>query len=221
VRLHSSCRLDLFDNSIDYVFTDPPFGGNIPYAEVNFINEAWLERFTDRREEIIVSKHQKKSLDNYQALMTKALVEIHRVLKKKGKATLVFHSSSAHVWNALQSSYQASGLAVERVSVLDKTQGSFKQVTTEGFVRGDPVLLLAKGTLKKAKERHCVWEVAARLRDEAHDHVDPEEKSAQRLYSRLVTFFLMQDQEVPVDASAFYRWLATRNSQEVDVGASA
>lgn len=220
VRQHSSCKLDLFDGSIDYVFTDPPFGGNIPYAEINFINEAWLDRFTNRQEEIIVSKHQEKSLDDYQALMTKALSEVHRVLKKSGKATLIFHSSSAQVWNALQSSYQASGLAIERANVLDKTQGSFKQVTTEGFVRGDPVLLLTKRTLKKAKKKHSVWEVAARLHDEAHVHVDPEEKSAQRLYSRLVTYFLMQDQDVPVDARAFYHWLATHRAQEVDVGAS-
>ena len=27
------------NNSIDFVFTDPPFGDFIPYAEVNQINE--------------------------------------------------------------------------------------------------------------------------------------------------------------------------------------
>ena len=36
VRQKSSCQIDMPDNSIDYVFTDPPFGGNIPYAEIKF-----------------------------------------------------------------------------------------------------------------------------------------------------------------------------------------
>jgi 16S rRNA G966 N2-methylase RsmD len=221
VRQQSSCKLDLPDNSIDYVFTDPPFGGNIPYAEVNFINEAWLDNFTDRTDEITVSKHQDKSLADYEGLMARALSEVHRVLKPNRKATLVFHSAAANVWNALQSAYQSANLAVERASVLDKTQGSFKQVTTEGAVRGDPVLLLTKSNTRRAKENHPVWEVATRLHEEANNTADPQEQCAQRLYSRLVNYFLTQDQQVPVDASAFYQWLATKRSHEVDSGVSA
>ena len=58
-----SCRhVDLPAQSVDYVFTDPPFGGNIPYAELSFLNEAWLNRYTDRTEEAIVSDDQKKSV---------------------------------------------------------------------------------------------------------------------------------------------------------------
>ena len=33
VRQGSSCSVDLPSSSIDYAFTDPPFGGNIPYSE--------------------------------------------------------------------------------------------------------------------------------------------------------------------------------------------
>jgi 16S rRNA G966 N2-methylase RsmD len=28
--------------SVDYIFTDPPFGGNLMYSELNFIWESWL-----------------------------------------------------------------------------------------------------------------------------------------------------------------------------------
>ena len=55
VRQRSSCHVALPDHSIDYVFTDPPFGGNIPYAEVNFVNEAWLGRYTERTDEVVIS----------------------------------------------------------------------------------------------------------------------------------------------------------------------
>src|SRR5262249_34426230 len=91
----SSCVLDLPRGSVDYVFTDPPFGGNIPYAEVSFLNEAWLGRYTERTDEIIVSDSQHKTTGEYQRLLTTALSELRRVLKGDGKATLVFHSSSA------------------------------------------------------------------------------------------------------------------------------
>ena len=51
----SSTSLHLEDGSVQYVFTDPPFGDYIPYAEINQLNEVWLGQLTDRDAEIIVS----------------------------------------------------------------------------------------------------------------------------------------------------------------------
>lgn len=212
VRKKSSCKLDLMDASIDYVFTDPPFGGNIPYAEVNFINEAWLNDYTDRKDEIIVSKNQEKSVNDYQDLMARALKEVYRVIKPKGKATVVFHSATAEIWNALQTAYRSAQFGVERASVLNKTQGSFKQVTTDGAVRGDPVLLLSKQSLQPNKAIQSVWKVAELLHHEARFAENITEQTPQRLYSRLVTHFLVRDQEVPVDADIFYQWLAAKRA---------
>lgn len=205
VRQASSCAVDLPDGSIDYVFTDPPFGGNIPYAEISFINEAWLGEYTDRADEIIVSNSQKKSLSEYQHLLTTALSEVRRVLKPHGQATLVFHSASAEVWNALQAAYTGAGLNVECAGVLDKTQGSFKQVTTSGAVRGDPVLLLGKAPAAEETTPECVWTIAEQLSDAALT-LDASEQTPQRLYSRLVSHFLTNHQKVPLDADDFYRW---------------
>ncbi|MEX0696306.1 MAG: DNA methyltransferase [Dongiaceae bacterium] len=210
----SSCRVDLPDSSIDYVFTDPPFGGNIPYAEINFINEAWLGRYTDSADEITVSNSQNKTVADYRNLLTAALGELHRILKRSGKATLVFHSASADVWNALQTAYTRAGLTVECAGVLDKTQGSFKQVTTAGAVRGDPVLLLGKKPAAAEQPIACVWKVAEQLRQEAGSMLDPREQTAQRLYSRLITHYLTNHQQVPLDADAFYRWHEQRHLAE-------
>ena len=201
----SSCAVDLPDGSIDYVFTDPPFGGNIPYAEISFINEAWLGEYTNRADEIIVNNSQQKAIADYQALLATALSEVRRVLKPEGQATLVFHSASAEVWNALQAAYTEAGLNVECAGVLDKTQGSFKQVTASGAVRGDPVLLLRKDPTVEEPTIECVWSIAAQLSDAAL-MLDPSEQTPQRLYSRLVSHFLTKHQKVPLDADDFYRW---------------
>ena len=210
VRQASSCRVDLPDDSVDYVFTDPPFGGNIPYAEVHFLNEAWLGRYTDRREEAIVSHSQNKSPAEYRGLLTASLSEVRRILRPIGKATLVFHSASAEVWHAAQAAYTAAGFTVESTSVLDKTQPSFKQATTSGAVRGDPLLLLGTTSPDGGGSGGNAWAVAEQLRRKAASASDPEERTAERLYSRLVAHCLMHRREVPMDARSFYRWHAAQ-----------
>ena len=89
----SSTKLDVSDDSVDYVFTDPPFGDFIPYAEINQVNEAWLGRFTDRSEEAIVSPAQGKGVVEYGQLLSDVFGEVARVLRPGGLATVVFHAS--------------------------------------------------------------------------------------------------------------------------------
>ena len=214
VHQKSSCSVNLADESVDYIFTDPPFGGNIPYAEINFINEAWLGRLTDCTEEAIVSSSQGKSVLEYQKLITAALSEARRVLKENRQATLVFHSTSAKVWNSLRDAYIDAGFSVHAAGVLDKTQGSFKQVTTSGAVKGDPVLMLEKALVTGQYEASDVWTVAEELLQRAGLATDPKERTVERLYSRLIAHFLTRNQSVPIDADEFYRWHMSRSCPE-------
>ena len=219
IHQRSSCNIALPDHSVDYVFTDPPFGGNIPYSEINFLNEAWLGRYTERSEEIIISSTQDKTVAEYRDLLQTALSEVRRILKPTGKATLVFHSASAEVWNALQSAYTHAGFGVECTGILHKTQGSFKQVTTNGAVKGDPVLLLGKKLAARTRPMPSVWTVVEQLRQEAALTLDTDEQTVQRLYSRLVNHFLAQQQQVPLDAETFYQWYKERWTTEDNHGA--
>ena len=45
------------DNSIDYIFVDPPFGANIMYSELNFMPESWLKIIAENKEEAIVNNY--------------------------------------------------------------------------------------------------------------------------------------------------------------------
>lgn len=209
VEVHNASCLstELLDESVDYVFTDPPFGGNIPYSEVNFLNEAWLGETTDQTDEVIVSPHQGKTIDDYQSLMLESFHETYRILKKDGRVTVVFHSSSAKVWNALLNALNEAGFSIEQSSVLEKTQASFKQVTTKSHVRGDPLILLTKEQSKVRTEDRELQKVIDTLRKQAQESSDPEEITPQRLYSRLVSHYLSRQQEIPIDARAFYTFL--------------
>jgi len=217
---NASClSVDLPDESVDYVFTDPPFGGNIPYSEVNFVNESWLGQTTDSGEEAIVSDHQGKTVDDYQDLLLRAFREVNRILRPTGKATVVFHSSSARVWNALRDACDQGGLCVCRTSILDKTQGSFKQITAKGTVRGDPLILLSKDSTRSNRAAQQVWVVADDLVQEASLSADPTEMTPQRVYSRLAAHYVARQQDVPINAGEFYTQFAERQASYANAGA--
>jgi predicted RNA methylase len=202
---NSSClSTGLADKSVDYVFTDPPFGGNIPYAEVNFVNEAWLGKTTDFTDEVTVSRHQGKTVNDYQFLLYHAFQEVYRVLKCDAQATVVFHSTSARVWNALRAACEDAGFSVTSASVLDKTQGSFKQVTTQGAVRGDPLILLSKNQKRRARTSSTLSIIVDDLIKQAFLSKDCAEMSPQRIFSRLVGHYMARHQEVPISAKDFY-----------------
>lgn len=204
----SSLHTHLADQSVDYVFTDPPFGGNIPYAEVNFINEAWLGNCTNVAEEVTISPSQNKTTNDYQQLMEGAFREIARILKPNGNVTVVFHSSSSNVWNALSRAYSEAGLSVEFASVLDKTQGSFKQVTAPGSVKGDPVLLLRPRRETRKSPPAEVLPIMHQLIERASASCELVEQTPQRLYSRFVSHYLTIEQDVPLSANEFYDLVA-------------
>lgn len=202
----SSTKLDVPDNTIDYVFTDPPFGDYIPYSEINFLNEIWLGKVTDNKEEIIISTSQNKTQMQYKVMMKQVFKEINRTLKEDGLATIVFHSAKAEVWSALQDSYREADLRIVTSSVLDKLQGSFKQVTAQVTVKGDPLLLLEKVNNQLVSNDNSldVDKVIVFLLEQASDASDAKELTVERLYSRFVTLYLENNLKVPFDASDFY-----------------
>lgn len=202
----SSSSLELADGSIDYVFTDPPFGGYIPYAELNQINELWLGRSTDRSAEIIMSKAGNKDAATYGHLMGRVFGEVARVLTDEGMATVVFHSAHPSVWLALTDAYDAAGLAVRMTSVLHKTQPSFKQVVSPLAVKDDPLILLDKQS--RYQRPNTVDEVMeAVLADAASASVD-DERQRERLFSRFVTRCLLEGVPVTLGAREFYERVA-------------
>ncbi|WP_419926953.1 DNA methyltransferase [Candidatus Poriferisocius sp.] len=133
----SAESLPLEDNSVDYVFTDPPFGANIFYSDMNLFQEAWLSEFTDPEKEAVIDRVDTgavRTAERYEQIMTDALRECLRVVKPGGFITLLFGNSSGKVWQLLQRSIAAAGLEVvpELIAMLDKGQRSVKGLAS-GF----------------------------------------------------------------------------------------
>ncbi|WP_340399532.1 DNA methyltransferase [Paenibacillus sp. FSL H8-0079] len=136
----SATELNFASNSIDYIFTDPPFGSNIMYSELNFIWESWLGVFTNNDTEAIMNKTQNKHLTEYHALMVKSFKEYFRVLKPGRWITIEFSNSQSSVWNSIRDALEKAGFIIANVAALDKKQGSFKAITTSTAVKQDLVI---------------------------------------------------------------------------------
>jgi hypothetical protein len=202
----TSTALYLEDGSVDYVFTDPPFGNYIPYAEVNQINELWLGVVTKQSDEIIISPAQGKDVTSYGEMMRAVFSELSRVLRTSGRATVAFHSAKASVWQALIDAYSAAGLAPVAVSVLDKTQTSFKQAVSDVVVKGDPLILLSRvGGEACTRGEISITDIIASVLDEARRSGEAEERKRERLFSRFVARCLILGLPVTIDAGEFYR----------------
>lgn len=202
----SSTSLRLSDGSVDYVFTDPPFGDYIPYAEINQINESWLGSLTDQAEEIIVSSAQGKDVDTYGAMMAGVFGELSRVLRAGGLATVAFHSAKASVWRALTEAYGGAGFAPISVSVLEKTQTSFKQTVSDIVVKGDPLILLSN-IERPVGERPSVEiaEIIGSVLAEARESGRAAERERERLFSRFVARCLVAGVPMTIGTGEFYR----------------
>ena len=132
------------NNSIDYMFIDPPFGANIMYSELRADGEGWLKVTTNNKEEAIVNEYQHKTLFEYQQIMNRSFKEFYRILKPGKWLTMEFSNTSASVWNSIQNALQGVGFIVANVAALDKKQGSFKAVTTTTAVKQDLVITCYK-----------------------------------------------------------------------------
>jgi DNA modification methylase len=212
-------------DSIDYIFTDPPFGDNLPYSELNFNEETWLGVHTNNALEAIVSDVQKKDIREYQHLITNAFRENFRILKSGRWMTVVFHNSQNRVWNSIQEALFEAGFVVADVRTLDKKRGTTKQqVYTSGAVKQDLVISAYKpnGGLEdrftlSAGTEEGVWDFIRTHLQQLPIFVSKDGRAevvAERqnflLFDRMVAFHVQRGVAVPVSAAEFYMGLSNR-----------
>jgi 16S rRNA G966 N2-methylase RsmD len=218
VSLCSTTQCAVPSNSVDYIFTDPPFGGNLNYSELSFIWESWLRVITNQKTETIISAVHGKGLPEYQALMTRCFTEYYRVLKPGRWITVEFHNSQNAVWNSIQEALQRSGFIIADVRVLDKQQLSFKQINTTSAVKQDLVISAYKprdsfkrefeakaGSVETAwafTRQHLDNLPVAPVKDGKVEIVA--ERQAYLLFDRMVAYHIMNGIPVPIDSADFY-----------------
>jgi hypothetical protein len=214
----------LSDNSIDYIFIDPPFGSNIMYSELSFLWEAWLKVFTNTGLEAIENRTQRKDLDSYRHLIRRCFVEAYRILKPGRWMTIEFSNTQATVWNSIQSALSEAGFVVANVSVLDKKRGGLNAIVGVTAVKQDLVISAYKpnGGLEDRfamgqGSTESVWDFVRthlgylpiiRMKGRELDFVA--ERDPRILFDRMVAWFIRHNVPVPLSTQEFQEGLRQR-----------
>jgi len=186
--LSSAAKLEhLAPESVDYVFTDPPFGSNLFYADMSLFHEAWLGATTDDREEAVIHTNGQKANganERYESLLRAACGEAFRILKPGRCLSLVFGNSSGRIWSMVQNILIASGFEPRpvHIGILDKGQRSVKGLASgfESVSTLDLILTVKKpDTGEPARPQQQEHVAVSELVGEAvqtfsfHDHQTP------------------------------------------------
>lgn len=106
------------EESIDYVFTDPPYGDSVPYLELDLMWSSWMKFDVNFDDEIIISDspvRKEKNFDMYRKMLGKGFREIYRVLKKDRYLTVTFHNTDIKIYNTIISSVILAGFELEKI----------------------------------------------------------------------------------------------------------
>lgn len=213
----SANAIALPNESVDYVFTDPPFGDNLAYGELNFQVESFHRVFTNLKPEAILSKYQHKKIPKYQDLMRLCFAEYYRVLKSGRWMTVVFSNTRSTVWNGIQTALQEAGFVVANVSALDKQQGSFNAVSNPTSVKQDLVISAYKPNkglesrfAKAVETDQGAWEfVRSHLKhlpvfkESAGQLEFVAERDPRIVYDRMIAFYFQHGANVPLNSAEF------------------
>jgi putative DNA methylase len=121
------------DSSVDIIVIDPPYGGNVMYAELSDFFYVWLKRtaalaypdlfrtrLTDKEHEAVANparfegQHNARALAeaDYRQKMAAIFAECRRVLKPSGMMTLMFTHKATGAWDALARGLIEAGFTI-------------------------------------------------------------------------------------------------------------
>ena len=121
-------RID--DESVDYVYTDPPYGAKIQYLDLSTMWLAWLDLPVsdfDRQQEIIEGGRLEKSKEEYSDLMAQSIHELYRVLKFDRWMSFVFADKNPAYWHTIVETAEKAGFEYMGAVPQSNNKTSFKK----------------------------------------------------------------------------------------------
>lgn len=138
------------EESVDYIFTDPPYDAAIQYGELSYLWNAWLKedfRYTERIQthEVVRNEQQQKPFETFHGLLSSSFQGMHRVLRPEGFLTLTFHNPTFKVRNSTVRAGVFAGFNYEHIHHQPLGQVSAKSMLQPfGSAQGDFYLRFAK-----------------------------------------------------------------------------
>jgi hypothetical protein len=116
--------------SVDYIYTDPPYGNKIPYLDLSVMWNAWLDLEVseeDYQQEAIEGGEHKKSKNQYNELIAQSIKEMYRVLKYDRWMSFVFAHKDPEFWHLIIDTAENCGFEYIGAVPQKNGQTSFKK----------------------------------------------------------------------------------------------
>lgn len=127
----SATNLNFIPNeSVDYIYTDPPYGAKIPYLDLSTMWNAWLDlpvTEADYGQEAIEGGEHNKSKEEYNKLISKSIQEMYRVLKFDRWMSFVFAHKDPEFWHLIIDTAERCGFEYVGAVPQKNGQSSFKK----------------------------------------------------------------------------------------------
>lgn len=118
------------NESVDYIYTDPPYGKKIPYLDLSVMWNGWLDlKVTEQdfKEEAIEGGEHYKTKKQYNELMAKSIEEMYRVLKHDRWLSFVFAHKDPEFWHLIIETAERAGFEYAGAVKQANGQTSFKK----------------------------------------------------------------------------------------------
>jgi len=140
------------DDSIDYIFTDPPYGDSVPYLELDLMWASWLKMPMPFEDEIVISDSplRRKDFDEYYRMLMQSFREVYRVLKPSRWLTVTFHSTDMKIYNSIIRAVVFAGFQLDKIIYQNPARQSPKALLAPyGSAVGDYYLRFRKPALPR------------------------------------------------------------------------
>ncbi|MDE7197207.1 MAG: type I restriction enzyme HsdR N-terminal domain-containing protein [Helicobacter sp.] len=139
---------EIESGSVDFIYTDPPYGAKIPYLDLSTMWNAWLDFPVDsdlKEKECIEKGSLEKSRYEYYDLMKASLKEMYRVLKWNRWLAFVFQHQDPKLFQILVESAENVGFEYAGSMSQENTGiASFKKVQNPTRVLKGQLILYFK-----------------------------------------------------------------------------
>ncbi|NVI99002.1 hypothetical protein HV824_12845 [Myxococcus sp. AM009] len=144
-RIADSRALSLEDNSVDYIFTDPPYGGEgIQYGELSLLWCLWLGEQQALDAEVAYNPYRNLDQAHYAKGLAQVFAECHRVLKPGRWMTVTFANKDPVVWDALMHACRNAGFVLVTAAPMKRSAPSLTETTMHSAPKADLVLNFQK-----------------------------------------------------------------------------
>lgn len=131
VRRGDATDLSFLPNeSVDYIYTDPPYGSKIQYLDLSTMWNAWLDlpvTEDDYKKEAIEGGEHHQSKETYNNLISKSIKEMFRVLKFDRWLTFVYSHKDPEFWHLIVETAEECGFEYIGAVPQKNGQTSFKK----------------------------------------------------------------------------------------------